>query len=80
MLEPSSMTLRKKARTNYADLFKLQKQPKPEKVQEETNENFEKLRFGVPGDQIPGASYLKFEVHTKKGQKVLVPVRYSIRN
>ena len=37
MLEPSSMTLRKKARTNYADLFKQQKQPKPEKVQEEPN-------------------------------------------
>ena len=37
MLILSSMTLRKKARTNYADFFKQKKQPKPQKVEETTN-------------------------------------------
>ena len=50
MLEPSSMTLRKKARTNYADLLKPKKSAKPEKVVEQPNQNFEKLKFGVPGE------------------------------
>ena len=50
MLEPSSMTLRKKARTNYADLLKPKRQPKPQKVEEATHQDFEKLKFGVPGD------------------------------
>lgn len=50
MLEPSSMTLRKKARTNYADLLKPKKSEKPVKAVEQPNQNFEKLKFGVPGE------------------------------
>jgi hypothetical protein len=30
--------------------------------------------------QFYGASYLRYEIIEKKGQKVLLPVRYSVRN
>ena len=36
--------------------------------------------FAMPGESIKGASYLKYEVLEKNGSKILVPVRYSIRN
>ena len=58
------------------------KPAKPVKVDPvvEVEEQEEKLTFGLPGEQIPGASCLKYEVLEKKGQKILVPVRYSVRN
>lgn len=34
----------------------------------------------VPPAPVEGASYLKYELIQKKNTKVLMPVRYSIRN
>ena len=34
----------------------------------------------IENEQEAGASYLRYEMIEKKGQKFLQPVRYSIRN
>ena len=78
MLVPSNMTLRKKAKVDYAQMSKYVKQEKEAPAEED--EMDEKLTFGMQGQQVAGASYLRYEVLEKKGQKVLVPIRYSIRN
>ena len=31
-------------------------------------------------DEVGGASYFRYEMIEKKGEKILVPVRYSIRH
>ena len=49
---------------------------KDEEVQEENIPELLALSKKQPG----GASYLKYKVVEKKGDKMLVPVRYSIRN
>ena len=68
MLAPSKMTLRNKVRPNYAQMVQHVKPVKEDPVEEEDDEDTEeKLTFGLPGEQIPGASYLKYEVLEKKG-------------
>ena len=69
MLAPSKMTLRNKVRPNYAQMGQYAKPVKAEPVVEEDEDDIEeeKLTFGLPGEQIPGASYLKYEVLEKKG-------------
>ena len=42
--------------------------------------NQERVSLGLNREEIGGASYLRYEIVEKKGQKILVPVRYSIRN
>lgn len=38
------------------------------------------MSLGLSTEEVGGASYLRYEILEKNGQKVLVPVRYSIRN
>ena len=38
------------------------------------------MKFDLKTNQIKGASFVRYEIIEKKGQKILVPVRYSIRN
>jgi len=51
-----------------------------EEKKEEEEEGRLSLGLVADQDKLGGASYLKYEVVEKKGQKILVPVRYSIRN
>lgn len=51
-----------------------------EKKEEKNGRRDDKMTLGLPAEAIPGASYLKYELVMKNGNKALVPVRYSIRN
>ena len=77
MLAPSNMTLRKKAKTDYKEMIRPGKVSKEDPEEEEKED---KLTFAMPGEVVKGASYVRYEVLEKKGSKILVPVRYSIRN
>ena len=44
---------------------KCEKEAAVEDAEDDGEED--KLTFGMPGEQIPGASYLKYEVLEKKG-------------
>ena len=37
-------------------------------------------QLGLGTNQPQSASFVRYEIVEKKGQKILVPVRYSIRN
>jgi len=76
MLAPSNMTLRKKAKTDYKKMIGSGRVIKEDPAEEEKDE----ITFAMPGEKVKGASYVRYEVLEKKGSKVLVPVRYSIRN
>ena len=38
------------------------------------------LRLSTGATQVKSASFVRYEIIEKKGQRILVPVRYSIRN
>ena len=48
--------------------------------EEEKDKSTERVSLGLTNEGIGGASYLRYEVLERKGQKILIPVRYSIRN
>lgn len=68
-MTPSSMTLRKRVKRN----------PEPENQPEPIKEE-DQLTFNPQASELQSASYVRFEIVEKRGQKILVPVRYSIRN
>ena len=70
MATPSSMTLRKRVKKN----------PEPEVQVIAPEEPVSKLQFSLATNEVHSASYLRYEIIEKRGQKILVPVRYSIRN
>jgi len=65
------MTLRKRVKRTPTI------EPAALKQEEEDKGEFE---LGLQTNAILGASFVRYEILEKKGQKILVPVRYSIRN
>jgi hypothetical protein len=53
---------------------------KSKKTEDHDQENQERVSLGLVSEPVGGASYLRYEIVEKKGTKILVPVRYSIRN
>ena len=77
-LLPSSMTLRKRNTKSPIEPHK-QKNVKPsEEVDQEESSSVAAVCLKT--DQLASASFLRYEIVEKKGQRILVPVRYSIRN
>ena len=77
LLAPSSMNLRKRVKTNQESV--VDNNIAAAQLISDTEE--EKMKhMGLSTDQPQSASFVRYEIVEKKGQKILVPVRYSIRN
>lgn len=70
------MTLRKRAKKSYTDMIR----PASKSILGRAPDQTAEFAFDAQTGQVGGASYVRYEVIEKKGEKVLVPVRYSIRN
>lgn len=86
-LTPSTMTLRKRVKrdenpseplapANQQPLKSTTPKTLPEEKLDEGSYKLEQLNT----NEVKGASFVRYEIIEKKGQKILVPVRYSIRN
>jgi len=73
------MTLRKRAKLNYNEMLRSQTASRSI-IGRQPDQQAEFRSFEAQTGQVGGASFVRYEVIEKKGQKVLVPVRYSIRN
>ena len=73
------MTLRKRNTKSSTVEPNKQKNVKPsEESDEEASSSVAAVCLKT--DQLTSASFLRYEIVEKKGQRILVPVRYSIRN
>ena len=73
------MNLRKRVKTSLEGAIDAQSSNNTVAAQPDTEE--EKMKhMGLRTDQPQSASFVRYEIVEKKGQKILVPVRYSIRN
>lgn len=82
-MTPSSMILRKRPRKNpEIENNKPATTSSPPEADDEVNsaETQKQAALSLPASHLESASYVRFEIVEKKGQKILVPVRYSIRN
>ena len=71
------MNLRKRVKTNQESV--VDNNIAAAQLISDTEE--EKMKhMGLSADQPQSASFVRYEIVEKKGQKILVPVRYSIRN
>ena len=71
------MNLRKRVKTNQESV--VDNNIAAAQLISDTEE--EKMKhMGLSTDQPQSASFVRYEIVEKKGQKILVPVRYSIRN
>ena len=72
------MTLRKRNTKSPMEPHK-QKNVKPSE-EDDQEESSSVAAVCLKTDQLTSASFLRYEIVEKKGQRILVPVRYSIRN
>ena len=86
LLAPSSMNLRKRVKTNQESTIDAQFSNNTAAAQLTSvpvitdTEEARMKHMGLSTDQPQSASFVRYEIVEKKGQKILVPVRYSIRN